>query len=232
MIKELSPYLGTTSIDYQNAISNYMEQKEKEPIIQISGVAESIIREIYNQNYNKDSATLIEMTDRLTSDGVMPAEIGSAVHYIRIIANKIRHNALKSEITLFDTENCLRLCYRVIVWHLKENKSGPLLNKHLFYSATKSNFTSYQDKVRLLSNLINQSDVIKKVLLYLTKRGPSSVDELTTSLNLSRMVIVQSLTNLLEKQIICFEEVGSDTITINPEIYNIEHIIEGLISDG
>ncbi len=231
-LEEFKAHLGTAGMDYQKALNNYMEQKEKEAIIQLSGVAESIIGEIYKKKYDKSSATLVEMTDRLTAGGVIPAEIGSAVHYIRILANKIRHNALKAEVTLFDTENCLRLCYRVIIWHLHENKNGPLLNKDIFCSTGMSSPTSYPEKVRLLSNLINHSDVTKKVLSSLLNSGPASVDELTTRLNLSRMVIVQSLTKLLEKQIVCFEESGSDVLTFNPESYNIEYIIEGIISDG
>ena len=231
VLEAFDKYLETAGKEYLKALDNFFEQKEKEPIIQLSGVVEIIIGLIYEGIYNKGHATLIEMTDSLIKSGDLPGEIGSAVHYIRVLANKVRHGALRSEVTLFDTESCLRLCYRVIVWHLQENTKGPLLVKVVFFTEALNAQMSYPERVRLISNLINQSDVTRKVISSLVQIGPASVDELTTRLNLSRMVIIQSLTRLLENEIVCFKESGSDTLCVNPATYNIEHIIEGIISD-
>ncbi|MEN8905612.1 MAG: hypothetical protein ABF289_06590 [Clostridiales bacterium] len=226
----LKEYIGNDSNEYEKALYNFYEQKEKEPIIQFCSILENLVRKIYIGIYNKQTGTLEAMIEKLVSNGKIPNEIATGVHFLRVIANKIRHNSLKSEITIFDTENCIRICLRIIIWYITEYERDPKRDKTLFINEEHEKSGSFSDKVNQIDKIISESLVIQQILNLLILKKRASVDHMTTKLNLSRIIIIQSVTKLLEHQLIRWEEHGEEILILNDKVYNLEYIIEKVLN--
>jgi len=222
-------YLGSDVYEYENAIFNFYEQKEKEPIIQLCSILENLVRKIHTGIFNKQSGTLESMIEKLIQHGKVPNEIGTGVHFLRVIANKIRHNSLKAEISLFDTETCVRICFRIIMWYLIEYPNGPKIEKSIFIQEKAMSEINFSDRVNQIDKIISGSRVIQQIIKLLLIDKKVSVDDMTTKLNLSRIIIIQSVTILLEKSIIRWEEEGEEILVLNNNIYNLEYIIEKVL---
>jgi hypothetical protein len=226
----LEKYIGKDRNEYEKALHNFYEQKEKEPIIQLCSIIENLFRKIYKDIHQKQSKTLELMIERLVSTGKVPNEIATGIHFIRVIANKIRHNSLKSELTIFDTETCFRICIKIIIWYITEFERGPKESKSVFFEVNALENNSFNDKLNHIDKIISESLVIQQILNLLISEKRSSVDNMTTKLNLSRIIIIQSITKLLEFQIIRWEEQGEEILILNNKIYNLEYIIEKVLN--
>lgn len=225
----LKECLGNDFYEYEKALYNFLEQKEKEPIIQLCSILENLVRKIFKDIHNKQTGALETMIEKLITTGKVPNEIGTGVHFLRVIANKIRHNSLKSEITLFDTETCIRICLRIIIWYITEYKNGPMKEKEIFEEKNYLQDTNFSDKMNIIVNIVSESAVIQQIFFLLINEKRASVDQMTTKLNLSRIIIIQSVTKLLENQIICWEEAGEEILKLNDKIYNLEYVIERVL---
>jgi hypothetical protein len=65
--------------------------------------------------------------DALAQKGALPAEIASDLHWIRIRANRARHNSERALLTVDDAETALSRALRVVEWFACESDRGPRL---------------------------------------------------------------------------------------------------------
>ncbi len=71
---------------------------------------------------------LKEQTDELAEKGYVPAEIASDLHWIRIRANKTRHNIEKVTLTTNDAEMVIDRALRIVEWFYCEATGGAKLS--------------------------------------------------------------------------------------------------------
>jgi hypothetical protein len=167
------------------------------------------------------------LVDEATEQGHLPGEIASAFHYVRVLGNKVRHGSLRTRLTLFDAENCLRMTYRVLVWYLSETASGPQTQDLTSPDMDETNQSRmpFAEFLALITRLIEADPIKRQVLILLAHGGRSTVDTMTKELNLSRMVIIQSAADLLEVELVRWESPGSDALVLNDRIYNIRYVV-------
>ena len=71
--------------------------------------------------------TLKEQTEELTKKGLVPSEIASDLDWIRVQANKARHNVEKVKLTVDEAETALNHILRVVKWFYCQYEHGPRL---------------------------------------------------------------------------------------------------------
>jgi tetratricopeptide (TPR) repeat protein len=63
----------------------------------------------------------------LAQNGIVPGEIASDLHWVRVRANKARHQVEKAELTVNDAETAIDRALRVVHWFYCECDRGPQL---------------------------------------------------------------------------------------------------------
>jgi tetratricopeptide (TPR) repeat protein len=78
-------------------------------------------------NHRLKGHNLESQIEELLQKGIVPGEIASDLHWIRVRANKARHNIERAALTTNDAEIALDRALRVIEWFYCECKDGPSL---------------------------------------------------------------------------------------------------------
>jgi hypothetical protein len=97
------------------------------------GVAEALAKRVLAGIGLKPAATLDaclkELEEpRVMSRGLVPAEVITLLHMVRVLGNKATHDALRIEVTASDAALVLRSVLRVVEWYFVEFERGPRLN--------------------------------------------------------------------------------------------------------
>ncbi|MCX7974048.1 MAG: hypothetical protein N3B16_06040, partial [Candidatus Aminicenantes bacterium] len=94
--------------------------------ISAGAIEERLINEIEATiSIKKESGVLYHKIENLQKEAIIPAEIASYLHTIRIFANKARHGGEKIIFTRRDIYNILGILLRVIEWFYCEFDKGP-----------------------------------------------------------------------------------------------------------
>lgn len=98
----------------------------REIIVNAGSQAENLIEKVEDSSgaRTKD-ISLINRIDNLMNKGILPAEIASYFHTIRVFANKARHGAEKIGFNMRDIENILGILLRIYEWFYCEYEKGP-----------------------------------------------------------------------------------------------------------
>ena len=97
------------------------------------GIAESLAKQVLERLGLKPAAMLdaclrlLEQPD-VMSRGLVPAEVISLLHMVRVLGNKAAHDALRIEATADDVDLVVRSVLRVVEWYFAEFERGPRLN--------------------------------------------------------------------------------------------------------
>ena len=227
----LRNHLPDPAASFEKALKGFFEQNVSEPILQSSAALEGFAREFHAANSEESSDTsesFFKLIRKLESDGQLPPEIASSFHYVRILGNKVRHDAAQIRIQPFDTETCLRLTYRALYWYLTEYEDGPECSPGawpLSPSAEKENSRSYNNLLSLTIRLMEKNPINRSVLEVLVNDGSRTVDGLVNDLNLSRMSILNSTSTLMEHDIVGWKQPGSDQLVLNNEPFNMHYVV-------
>jgi tetratricopeptide (TPR) repeat protein len=81
-----------------------------------------------SRNHRLKGSAFKEQTDELAEKGYVPAEIASDLHWIRIRANKARHNIEKAMLTTNDAEMAIDRALRIVEWFYCEAENGAKLS--------------------------------------------------------------------------------------------------------
>jgi hypothetical protein len=97
------------------------------------GVAESLTKQIIQDIGRKPAAMLDACLQELEkpevmSRGLVPAEIISMLHMVRVLGNKATHDAIRIEVTIADVDLVMRSVLRVVEWYFAEFQKGPKVN--------------------------------------------------------------------------------------------------------
>lgn len=225
-IKDRLPEAGET---LEAALRGYYEERKEEPILQMSSLLERLSRQLCAESLKEPGdATFFQLIEKGAANGRLPPEIASALHYVRIFANKVRHGDARIDITTFDTRNCLRLGLRVLGWHLVEDPDGPGLSRDevsTIWQTTQDQATDYADFVRQVDQVTDDHPVAEDVLRELVAVEEATIDDLVNELNLSRLAIIRAVTALIEHELVDWESAGSDVLRLRSEPYNLAYVI-------
>lgn len=106
---------------------------------------------------------------------LLPEEMASHLHTVRILSNKIHHNAEKVKIGVDDAENALRLYLRVLSWFYCESERGPRLPT--IYSSESNPATTVAEMIRtFLESQTASTDRERELQLELARLRIETVD--------------------------------------------------------
>jgi hypothetical protein len=97
------------------------------------GIAESLAKQVL-ERLGLKLATMLDGCLRLLeqpdvlSRGLVPAEVISLLHMVRVLGNKAAHDALRIEATATDVDLVVRSVLRVVEWYFAEFERGPRLD--------------------------------------------------------------------------------------------------------
>jgi hypothetical protein len=94
----------------------------------IDGLSTRILEDVQEKPRGTLEANLrVLESDAVLSRGLVPNEIITLLHMVRVIGNKAAHDSLKITPTVADVDLVLRSVLRVIEWYFAEFKRGPRL---------------------------------------------------------------------------------------------------------
>jgi hypothetical protein len=94
----------------------------------IDGLSTRILEDVQEKPKGTLEANLrVLESDAVLSRGLVPNEIITLLHMVRVIGNKAAHDSLKIHATVADVDLVLRSVLRVIEWYFAEFKRGPLM---------------------------------------------------------------------------------------------------------
>ena len=97
-------------------------------IVGVSRISEGLVRKLYGDVGTRLPSDIFEkQISDLQQRGVLPGEIASCLHTIRIYGNKSRHGSEQIVLKPDDAQNVVLLFLRVAEWYFCEFGSGPKL---------------------------------------------------------------------------------------------------------
>ncbi len=130
-IERLEATLGDVRERLENCLR--VSERPQDAMALARGVAESLTKQIL-QGIGRKPAPMLDAclkeleTPEVMSKGLVPAEIISMLHMVRVIGNKATHDAFRIEITQADVDLVMRSVLRVVEWYFAEFQRGPKVN--------------------------------------------------------------------------------------------------------
>lgn len=100
---------------------------------------------------------LEQQIEQLRQQGVIPPELASDLHWVRVRASRARHRSESLEITADDAENAISYVLRLVKWYYCDFDNGPKLRT--IYSV---NFEKSVHKFELLDVWLEQEECVKR----------------------------------------------------------------------
>lgn len=218
---------------YEEAASSYFEERVSEPILQTSALLEELTRSLchdadIDEAGDDEQRTFFELIETARESSRLPGEIASSLHYVRVLGNKVRHGDQRMDLQPFDARTCLRIAYRVMIWHLVEDDHGPDMSRDAFESVWRpddGDRPAFDELRRLVEDLAGESPVRESILRHLLHQEECTVDDLVNELNLSRLAVLRALTGLMEHDVVVWKSAGSEVLQLARQPYNLRYAI-------
>jgi tetratricopeptide (TPR) repeat protein len=110
--------------------------------------------------------------EELAEKGIVPSEIASDLHWIRIRANKARHRSERAKLTMSDAETGLDRVLRIIEWYCCECGNGPRLRS--IYSGESRPITMQERFLELIKATEKQFDSVRSEIVFLREASRQS----------------------------------------------------------
>ena len=143
--------------------------------------------------------------------------------------NKKRHAAEdQHKILIFDAYTAIYATFLLLEWYIG------LYHRDFVSSLDKKESLTddWSKRKRELTKIVNKNEYSMALqILNRLLESPVGIDALIREVNASRMVLLKTVTVLLDREFIVWKEDADDVIMINERIYNNRYLIERVIDE-
>lgn len=213
------------------AVEYYFSNDAENVISVCAPVCEYILRVVCTREGLKcRRSNMFDMIEDIRESKIPHSSIEmSYLHVLRIMMNKKRHAAEdQHKILIFDAYTAIYATFLLLEWYI-----GLYHRDFVSYLDKKESLTDdWFKRKRELTKIVNKNEYSMALqILERLLESPVGIDALIREVNASRMVLLKTVTVLLDREFIVWKEDADDVIMINERIYNNRYLIERVIDE-